>query len=83
MKGKDEILNQIKITINFLESAREERKKALDDLLYGYKVARVEELDDAKAFSLGLELEYQIEELDDAIDDLERQSRYIFRFKEI
>lgn len=83
MKGKDEILNQIRATIEFLKSAKEERKKELDDLLYGYTVARVEELDDAKAFSLGLELEYQIEELDNTIEDLERQSRYIFRFKEV
>lgn len=83
MKQKDEILNQIRSTIEFLKSAKEEREKELDSLLYGCKVSRVEDIDDGKAFSLGLELENQIEELDDSIEDLERQCRYIFRFEEV
>lgn len=83
MKQKDEILNQIRSTIDFLKSAKEERERELDNLLYGCEVSRVDDIDDGKAFSLGLELENQIEELDDAIDDLERQCRYIFRFKEV
>ena len=83
MKQKDEILKQIRTTIDFLKSAKEEREEALNNLLYGFKVSRVDDLEDGKAFSLGLELEHQIEELDDVIDDLERESRYIFRFDEV
>lgn len=83
MKQKDEILKQIRTTIDFLKSAKEEREEALNNLLYGFKVSRVEDLEDGKAYSLGFELERQIEELNDCIESAERESRYIFRFDEV
>lgn len=83
MKQKEEILNQIGSTIVFLKSAKEEREKELESLLYGCKVSRVEEIEGWEAFHLGFELEHQIKELDFFIDDLERQCRCVSEFEEV
>lgn len=83
MKQKEEILNQIRNTIDFFKSAKEERQKELDNLLYGCNVSKIEDIDGYEAYHLGFELEHQINELDYFIDELERQSRHISEFEEV
>lgn len=83
MTNKKDIVNNLEVSINILEKALKEREEELRSLLYVREVSSVEDLETKEDYSLGFDLQWQIEDLKEYIEDLKSIALKIGAFKNV
>lgn len=83
MTNKKDIVNNLEVSINILEKALKEREEELRSLLYVREVSSVEDLKTKEDYSLGFDLQWQIEDLKEYIEDLKSMALKIGAFKNV
>ena len=83
MTNKKDIVNNLEVSINILEKALKEREEELRSLLYVREVSSVEDLETKEDYSLGFDLQWQIEDLKEYIGDLKSMALKIGAFKNV
>ena len=83
MTNKKDLVSTLEVSISTLEKALQEREEELRSLLYVREVSSVEDLETKEDYSLGFDLQWQIEDLKEYIQDLKTMAVKIGAFKNV
>ena len=83
MTNKKDLISTLEASISTLEKALQEREEELRSLLYVREVSSVEDLETKEDYSLGFDLQWQIEDLKEYIQNLKTMAVKIGAFKNV
>ena len=83
MAKKDVLFKAINELIKMVEESIKEREEMMRAICCAYGVSNYDDIEDHAVWNCGFQIDSQLEDLNDLLDDLKREIKYIGTFKDV